>query len=68
MGKQMARFDEQDFDEKRLARRARRKKSQMAAYITLGVIVVVVLGLLIFGIHMLRKALGSKPAAEEATV
>ena len=64
----MARFDEQDFDEKRLARRARRKKSQLAAYITLGVIVVVVLGLLIFGIHMLRKALGSKPAAEEATV
>ncbi len=64
----MARFEEQDFDEKRLARRARRKKSQMAAYITLGVIVVVVLGLLIFGIHMLRKALGSKPAAEEATV
>ena len=54
----MARLDEQDFDEKRLARRARRKKSQLVAYITLGIIFLVVVGVLVFGIHLLRKNLG----------
>ena len=62
----MARLDEQDFDEKRLARRARRKKSQLVAYITLGIIFIVVVGVLVFGIHMLRKNLGGKPKTEEA--
>ena len=64
----MARFEEQDFDEKRLARRARRKRSQLVAYITLGVIFVVIIGILIFGIHMLRKTLGNRPAEQEAAV
>lgn len=63
----MARLDEQDFDEKRLARRARRKKSQLVAYITLGIIFLVVVGVLVFGIHLLRKNLGGKPNTEEVT-
>lgn len=62
----MARFEEQDFDEKRLARRARRKKSQLAAYITVGVIFLLFVGAVVFGIHILRKSLGSKPQAEQA--
>jgi beta-N-acetylhexosaminidase len=56
----MSRIEEQDFDEKRLARRQRRKKSQLIAYITLGTIVVLVVGLLVFGIHMLTKAIGGR--------
>ena len=36
----MARYEEQDFDEKRLARRQRRKQSQLIAYIILTLIIV----------------------------
>ena len=38
----MSRFEEQDFDEKRLARRQRRKKSQLIAFIILISTIVVV--------------------------
>ena len=63
----MTRFDEQDFDEKRLARRARRKKSQLVAYITVGAIFLVLVGLLIFGIHMLKKTFGGRTQPEEVS-
>ena len=64
----MARFEEQDFDEKRLARRLRRKKSQLAAYITVGVIFLVFVGAIVFGIHILRKSIVQKPQDEQPDV
>lgn len=64
----MARFEEQDFDEKRLARRARRKKSQLVAYITVGVIFLVFVGAIVFGIHILRKSIVQKPQGKQPDV
>lgn len=64
----MARFEEQDFDEKRLARRLRRKKSQLAAYITVGVIFLVFVGAIVFGIHILRKSIVQKPQDKQPDV
>ena len=64
----MARFEEQDYDEKRLARRARRKKSQLVAYITVGVIFLVFVGAIVFGIHILRKSIVQKPQDKQPDV
>ncbi len=61
----MARLEDQDLDERRLARRQRRKKSQLVAYITLGTIFVLIAGLIVFGIHMLSKTFAAKPQAQE---
>ena len=47
----MARLEEQDLDEKRLARRQRRKKSQLIAYITLAVVALVVIAGIVLGVH-----------------
>ncbi len=62
----MARLEDQDLDERRLARRQRRKKSQLVAYITLCTVIVLIVGLLGFGIYMLRKTFGGKAPAQEA--
>ncbi len=56
----MGRIDEQDFDEKRLARRQRRKRSQLIAYIILTVFILVILGAGAFGIHSLTNIAKSR--------
>ncbi|MBE5826152.1 MAG: beta-N-acetylhexosaminidase [Butyrivibrio sp.] len=61
----MARLEEQDFDEKRLARRQRRKQSQLIAYITLVVALLVIVVGVAAGIHFLRAALKKAPAESE---
>ena len=56
----MARLEEQDFDEKRLARRQRRKKSQLIAYIILAATCLVVFGgcaVLIYFLNGVIKAI-----------
>lgn len=63
----MGRIDEQDFDEKRLARRQRRKRSQLIAYIILTVFVLAVLGGGAFGVHYLGSFAGkSKQSGDSA--
>lgn len=64
----MGRLEEQDFDEKRLARRNRRKRNQLLAYITFGVILVALVAGVAVGIHFLRKTFsqfGSENVQEE---
>ncbi len=61
----MARIDEQDLDEKRLARRQRRKRSQLIAYIilfSLCLLIFVGAGVLI---HFLGGAVRSRKAAQQ---
>ncbi len=50
----MARLDEQDFDEKRLSRRQRRKQGELFAYIILVVTILLVVGVIGVGVHFLR--------------
>ncbi len=56
----MGRLEEQDFDEKRLARRNRRKKSQLFAYIALGFVLIALVAGGAVGVHFLKKTLGQK--------
>ena len=72
----MSRLEEQDFDEKRLARRNRRKRSQLFAFIILIFMVAVIASGIGVGIHYARKAFGNRQvlnaqaeetAAEEGT-
>ncbi len=65
VGKTMARLEEQDFDEKRLARRQRRKQSQLIAYITLAVTLIIIAAGIVTGIHFLRAAFNKAPAEAE---
>lgn len=61
----MGRLEEQDFDEKRLARRQRRKKSQLIAFIAL-LSAIIVLGTAIgFSVHAIKKAALAKKAQQE---
>lgn len=62
----MGRIDEQDFDEKRLARRQRRQRSQLIAYIILAVLCVALIGGGAFGVHTLRSKLPSLKRGNEA--
>ena len=58
----MGRLEEQDFDEKRLARRQRRKKSQLIAFIAL-LSAIIVLGTAIgFSVHAIKKVALAKKA------
>jgi beta-N-acetylhexosaminidase len=59
----MARLDEQDFDEKRLARRQRRKQSQLIAYITLLCGLLVVAALVVFLVNSVRTLVRSSAPA-----
>lgn len=61
----MGRLEEQDFDEKRLARRQRRKKSQLFAFIILISVVVVIAAVCAFGVHTVSKYLGEKKVQDE---
>ncbi|ADL34531.1 beta-N-acetylhexosaminidase Bhx3B [Butyrivibrio proteoclasticus B316] len=61
----MGRIDEQDFDEKRLARRQRRKKSQLIAIIILISTIVLIVGLGAFGIYSIKKVVNAKKAEQE---
>lgn len=61
----MGRIDEQDFDEKRLARRQRRKKSQLIAIIILISTIVLIVGLGVFGIYSIKKVVNAKKAEQE---
>ena len=60
----MARLDEQDFDEKRLARRQKRQRSQLLAFILLAVIIIVIAAGIIFGVHFIRGFLTSNMSQE----
>lgn len=62
----MSKLEEQDFDEKRLARRQRRKRSQLIAYILLIVIIVIFAGAIGTSIHFIRGAIISRRIAREA--
>ena len=46
----MARLDEQDFDEKRLARRQKRQRSQLIAYILLSLVLILIVAGVAFGV------------------
>ena len=61
----MGRLDEQDFDEKRLARRQRRQKSQLMAFIILITTVVIIVAAAAFGVYSIRKVAGAKKAEKE---
>ena len=54
----MSRLEEQDFDEKRLARRQKRKKSQLIAYIALTVIVLLIIVAISFAVISLKNLIG----------
>jgi beta-N-acetylhexosaminidase len=61
----MAIMNEQDLDEKkRLARRQRRKRSQLIAFILLVLFLVIVVSLAVFGIHKLRVYLAANRPVE----
>lgn len=62
----MSRIDEQDFDEKRLARRQRRKRSQLIAYICLAVFVLVIFGAGAFGIISVKKVFDGHKVEKQA--
>jgi len=64
----MSRLDEQDFDEKRMARRNRRKKSQLIAYISLAVAIIVIVVAVVFGIFFLKSLFGAGKSVETSDV
>ncbi len=66
VGENMARLDEQDFDEKRLARRQKRQRSQLLAYIILAVFIILIVAGAAFGIHALRGLLKTEKVQETA--
>ncbi len=59
-GENMGRLEEQDFDEKRLARRNRRKRSQLFAFIILAFVLVLIVTGIGVGVHFVKKALTSR--------
>jgi beta-N-acetylhexosaminidase len=61
----MGRLEEQDFDEKRLARRQRSKKSQLIAFISLFTFFAIIVILVCFGIGAIKKVIGEKKALQE---
>lgn len=61
----MGRLEEQDFDEKRLARRQRRKKSQLMALIILITTLVIVIAAGAFGVYSIRKVTSARKAEKE---
>ncbi len=69
-GEDMSKFDEQDFDEKRLARRQRRKKSQVTAFVILALFILVIAGVAVFSVYTIKNLLnipgGGGESAEEA--
>lgn len=54
----MSRLEEQDFDEKRMARRNKRKRSQLIAYISLAVVVILIVLAIVFGVIFIKSLLG----------
>ena len=69
----MSRLEEQDFDEKRMARRNKRKRSQLIAYISLAVVVILIVLAIVFGVVFIKSLLGggktgafSEEAGDEA--
>ena len=60
----MARLDEQDFDEKRLSRRQKRKKGELIAYIILVVTLLFFAAIIALGVHFIKGALTDKPAEQ----
>lgn len=66
-GEDMARLDEQDFDEKRLARRMRRKKSQITAVVILLGMLILIAALIVGGVYWLNKTLSKKTSQNNDT-
>ncbi len=64
----MARLDEQDFDEKRLARRQKRKRNQLLAFILLGVILLAIAVGVAFGVYALRGLFKGNNKGQEQVV
>lgn len=62
----MGRLEEQDFDEKRLARRNRRKRSQLFAFIILIVAIVLIAAGILAAVFYGRRFVKTRTAAEEA--
>ncbi len=65
-GECMSKFDEQDFDEKRLARRQKRKKSQITAFVILAVVILLLAGVAVFCVYSIRNLLGIYGSPQEA--
>ncbi len=66
----MGRLEEQDFDEKRLARRQRRKRTQTIAFVVFAVTMVIVIACGAFGVYSVKKLIEEHKAekAEAAQV
>ncbi|WP_074884380.1 glycoside hydrolase family 3 N-terminal domain-containing protein [Butyrivibrio proteoclasticus] len=62
----MSRLDEQDFDEQRMARRNRRKRSQLIAYILLTFVVILFVLAIVFGVIFLKNLFGGGKNAESS--
>ncbi len=58
----MARLDEQDFDEKRLRRRQRRKQGELIAYIILIATILLFAAAIIFGVYFVKGLVQEKKA------
>ncbi len=56
----MANLEEQDFDEKRLARRQRRKQSQLIAYIILFTCFLLFIGVIVGSVFLIKGVVGNK--------
>ncbi|MCR5557428.1 MAG: beta-N-acetylhexosaminidase [Butyrivibrio sp.] len=61
----MGRLEEQDFDDKRLARRNRRKRSQLFAFIILAVVLVLIVTGIGVSVHFIRKAVTDRQVQSE---
>ena len=61
----MARLDEQDFDEKRLSRRQRRKQGELIAYIILSVFILLLAGGIFLGVHFISGLFKEKVTVNE---
>ncbi|RKM55606.1 beta-N-acetylhexosaminidase [Butyrivibrio sp. X503] len=62
----MSKFDEQDFDEKRLARRQKRKKSQITAFVILALFILLIAGVAVFSVYKIKDLLGITSGSQES--
>lgn len=61
----MSKLDEQDFDERRLARRKKRRRSQFIAYIALIIILALLAGGIATSVHFIHAAIVSRRIARQ---
>ncbi|WP_051545074.1 glycoside hydrolase family 3 N-terminal domain-containing protein [Butyrivibrio sp. MC2021] len=62
----MGKFEDQDMDEKRLLRHQRRKRSQLIAFITVAVVLLLLIAGVAFCVHYIKGAFAQRKAREVA--